>query len=154
MKSLSIGAIFFLALQTICCSQVVFDCPQLPPLTQPAKDVYELRPQDIKVVMALGDSINAGFGMMGSQGNLHDDFQEYRGQSWSMGLDSNASTVASFLRFYTPGIVGGSLGNHSVEVCIMFCAGDHELLHAWYLFSQLLHLQVIFARSCEYITHC
>ena len=34
-----------------------------------------------------------------------------------MGLDSNASTVASFLRFYTPGIVGGSLGHHFAEVC-------------------------------------
>ena len=40
--------------------QVHFDCPQLPPLTQPAKTVHELRPQDIKVVMALGDSITAG----------------------------------------------------------------------------------------------
>jgi phospholipase B1 len=40
--------------------QVHFDCPQLPPLSQPAKTVHELRPQDIKVVMALGDSITAG----------------------------------------------------------------------------------------------
>ena len=39
---------------------VHFDCPQLPPLTQPAKTVHELRPQDIKVVMALGDSVTAG----------------------------------------------------------------------------------------------
>ena len=81
---------------------VHFDCPSLPPLTKPAKTVYELRPQDIKVVMALGDSITAGvyppgvrssippdcvtsslsfasgFGMMGAQGNLFDDLQEYR----------------------------------------------------------------------------
>lgn len=40
--------------------QVHFDCPQLPPLSKPAENVYELRPQDIKVVMALGDSITAG----------------------------------------------------------------------------------------------
>jgi hypothetical protein len=40
--------------------QIQFDCPQLPPLTQPAKTVHELRPQDIKVVTALGDSITAG----------------------------------------------------------------------------------------------
>ena len=39
---------------------VHFDCPALPPLTQPAKTVNELRPQDIKVVLALGDSITAG----------------------------------------------------------------------------------------------
>ena len=37
-----------------------FDCPQLPPLSRPASNVYELRPQDIKVVMALGDSVTAG----------------------------------------------------------------------------------------------
>ena len=40
--------------------QVHFSCPQLPPLTSPAKTVHELRPQDIKVVMTLGDSITAG----------------------------------------------------------------------------------------------
>ena len=41
---------------------VRFSCPQLPPLTKPAQNVYELRPQDIKVVMAMGDSITAGEG--------------------------------------------------------------------------------------------
>ena len=39
---------------------ISFTCPPLPPLTSPARNVYELRPQDIKVVMALGDSITAG----------------------------------------------------------------------------------------------
>ena len=33
-----------------------------------------------------------------------------------MGADSNAQTVATFLRFYTPDIVGGSLGHHFGEV--------------------------------------
>ena len=42
------------------CPVVTFSCPPLPPLTEPAKDVYSLRPQDIKVVMALGDSVTAG----------------------------------------------------------------------------------------------
>ena len=37
-----------------------FDCPPLPPLARPARTVNELKPQDIKVVMALGDSITAG----------------------------------------------------------------------------------------------
>ena len=39
---------------------IAFTCPPLPPLTRPARNVYELRPQDIKVVMAMGDSITAG----------------------------------------------------------------------------------------------
>ncbi len=40
--------------------QLPFDCPKLPPLQHPAKSVYELRPQDIKVIMSLGDSVTAG----------------------------------------------------------------------------------------------
>ena len=39
---------------------ISFDCPPLPPLNRTARNVYELRPQDIKVVMAMGDSITAG----------------------------------------------------------------------------------------------
>ena len=39
---------------------ISFTCPPLPPLARPARNVYELRPQDIKVIMALGDSITAG----------------------------------------------------------------------------------------------
>ena len=45
---------------SIILGQVNFSCPQLPPLSQSAKNVYKLRPQDIKVVMAIGDSITAG----------------------------------------------------------------------------------------------
>lgn len=37
-----------------------FNCPPLPLLTHPAESVHELKPQDIKVAMALGDSITAG----------------------------------------------------------------------------------------------
>ncbi len=51
-----------LAVQHCSCqtpTPVHFDCPKLPPLP-PAKTVYELKPQDIRVVMALGDSITAG----------------------------------------------------------------------------------------------
>lgn len=40
-----------------------FNCPALSP-SPPAKDVRHLRPTDIKVMMALGDSITAGFGMV------------------------------------------------------------------------------------------
>ena len=43
---------------------ISFTCRPLPPLTRPARNVYELRPQDIKVVMALGDSITAGITLL------------------------------------------------------------------------------------------
>ena len=39
---------------------ISFTCPPLPPLDRPARNIYELRPQDIKVAMAFGDSITAG----------------------------------------------------------------------------------------------
>ena len=55
-----LNIVAFLSLESIARCQVHFDCPQLPPLTQPAKTVHELRPQDIKVIMALGDSVTAG----------------------------------------------------------------------------------------------
>ena len=41
------------------------DCPPLPPLSRPARTVHELKPQDIKVVMALGDSVTAGIRSLG-----------------------------------------------------------------------------------------
>ena len=86
--------------------QVNFSCPQLPPLSHSAENVSELRPQDIKVVMALGDSITAGkiqyqvtltitavlillffqylgFGIMG----LHNSWGEYRVGEYQTWLD-------------------------------------------------------------------
>jgi len=58
-RNISLLVCLLLALGS-CRVQVHFNCPELPPLSQPARNVYELRPQDIKVVMALGDSITAG----------------------------------------------------------------------------------------------
>lgn len=63
--------------------------------------------------MALGDSITAGFGMDGTSGDLN----EFRGQSWSIGGDPNATTLANFFRFYNPQIRGASLGTHMIELC-------------------------------------
>lgn len=148
---------------------VKFDCPQLPPLSRPARNVYELRPQDIQVVMALGDSITAGemqanftmhgwlptwamalrtcmlVGRVRSDGLpwyrppckpgrvqgirnaactmaieswLYDRSMCSQGESWSIGGNPNASTIATFLRHYNPGLVGASLGSHIVEVYI------------------------------------
>ena len=35
-------------------------------------------------------------------------------------MDEGAQTVANFLKFYNPSLVGGSLGHHIVEVSILF----------------------------------
>ena len=42
-----------------------------------------------------------------------------QGHSWSVGGDPDAQTVATFLRFYTPDIVGASLGNKTIEVILL-----------------------------------
>ena len=42
-----------------------------------------------------------------------------QGHSWSVGGDPDAQTVATFLRFYTPDIVGPSLGNKTIEVILL-----------------------------------
>lgn len=94
-------------------AQAQLNCPSLPSRPTPT-NVNDLHPNDIKVVMALGDSITAGFGLMGRKGLV----EEYRGQSWSIGGDPNATTMFNFMKYYTPTVVGGSLGHHVVEICI------------------------------------
>lgn len=81
-----------------------------------------LLPQDIKVIGALGDSITAGFGIDGFWGG----FTENRGKSWAMGGDINVSSLASFVRRYSPSVQGASVGSHLVEVCAdYFCPSAH-----------------------------
>lgn len=60
-SSATLGLVLSAALVATAMSQAVkFNCPQLPPLKSPAETVYELHPQDVRVVMAFGDSITAG----------------------------------------------------------------------------------------------
>ena len=39
-----------------------------------------------------------------------------QGQSWSIGGDPGAQTVANFLRFYSPNIKGASTGNKTFDL--------------------------------------
>lgn len=63
------------------------------------------------MVAALGDSITAGFGIDGFWGS----FTENRGASWAMGGNDNVSSIANFLKRYSPNIQGASVGTHWVE---------------------------------------
>lgn len=87
------------------------NCPPLPAHTP--MNISDLRPSDIKVVMTLGDSITAAFGVNGRDAG----FEEIRGVSWAIGMDPGAVTVANFLKFFNPNVVGGSLGQHRTELC-------------------------------------
>ncbi|KAI8969714.1 hypothetical protein BDB01DRAFT_840127 [Pilobolus umbonatus] len=95
---------------------------QCPPLTPriPPTNVNDLRPDDIKVTGALGDSIMAGFGIKGiTHGTvLHpSSLYEYRGLSYGGGGDDGAVTLPNFLKKYNPNVKGASKGYHLAELC-------------------------------------
>jgi len=83
------------------------NCPiEIPPFDclkeeggEEGTDVWHLRPQDINAVIALGDSISAGFGMISGRPPLA-IILEYRGKAFSSGSDDGDYTLANFLRTY------------------------------------------------------
>ncbi|GAN07733.1 phospholipase a2 [Mucor ambiguus] len=103
----------------------IASCPALKPRATPAKDVTDLRIDDFKIVGALGDSIMAGFAMMGidyeGAGILNLSLvSEYRGNSYAIGGDTGAVTLSNFIKKYQPNVVGASILSHIVS----FCNGD------------------------------
>ncbi|XP_020484126.3 phospholipase B1, membrane-associated [Labrus bergylta] len=75
--------------------------------------VHELRPGDIKVVAAVGDSLTAGNGIPTSPNNILGVLQQYRGLSWSIGGDENltsVTTLPNILRYFNQNLTGYSLG--------------------------------------------
>ncbi|KAJ8009356.1 hypothetical protein DPEC_G00088040 [Dallia pectoralis] len=92
-----------------------FPCVDRSPSPSPPTSVHALRPGDIKVVAAVGDSLTAGNGVgSGSNvNNLLDVLTQYRGLSWSIGGDKNLTTVTTLpniLREFNPSLTGYSLG--------------------------------------------
>ncbi|CAG8558485.1 11190_t:CDS:2 [Gigaspora margarita] len=94
-------------------------CPPLTPRISPPANVHDLRPDDIKMIMALGDSITAGFlaNAICDENNTTMKLHEYRGVSYAMGGDIGAVSIANFFKHYSPELKGASLGYHLVEVC-------------------------------------
>ncbi|RGB37149.1 hypothetical protein C1646_622284 [Rhizophagus diaphanus] len=98
----------------------ITQCPKLKPRQTPPKSVHDLRIDDIKVIMAIGDSITAGFGAKGHHANIPIDIHnlhENRGVSFSIGGDPGAVTIANFIKHYSPELIGSSTGDHLVELC-------------------------------------
>ncbi|XP_041716002.2 phospholipase B1, membrane-associated isoform X2 [Coregonus clupeaformis] len=90
-------------------------CEDHSPSNSPPTSVHALRPGDIKVVAAVGDSLTAGNGIgSGSNvNNLLDVMTQYRGLSWSVGGDENLTTVTTLpniLREFNPSLTGFSVG--------------------------------------------
>lgn len=93
-----------------------FNCTILPPSPQVPTSVHALRPGDVKVMGAMGDSLSAGFGMMARTpaGML----TEWRGRVWSIGGDASLDTIVTlpnFFRKYNPDVVGFATGKGKVS---------------------------------------
>ncbi|KAI7882453.1 hypothetical protein K492DRAFT_160574 [Lichtheimia hyalospora FSU 10163] len=108
-------------------ASTIGDCPSLAPRSSSPTSIHDLRPDDIKVVGALGDSIMAGFALMGideeGSGILNiSAITEYRGHSWAIGGDNGAVTMANFVKRYSSSLQGPSVGSHLAEICNgLFC---------------------------------
>ncbi|XP_078479138.1 phospholipase B1, membrane-associated-like, partial [Lampetra planeri] len=88
-----------------------FSCLHTAPSASVPTSAHKVRPADIRVVAALGDSVTAGFGAKSK--NLLELRVEYRGVSWSIGGDKTLSTVTTLpniLRMFNPNIKGMSKG--------------------------------------------
>lgn len=95
------------------------------------------RPDDFRVIMALGDSITAGLLARGSRSSSASsapsqvgrqrpllpslDIQEYRGLSYPIGSDPGVITIPEILRHFSPSaeeIPGSSKGKHPPVTCL------------------------------------
>ncbi|OAC98737.1 hypothetical protein MUCCIDRAFT_114978 [Mucor lusitanicus CBS 277.49] len=114
------------ALASVNASKNVTDiknCPALTPRRDGPQSVHDLRMDDIKVVGALGDSITAGFGIMGFDTTINpiiaalNSYNEYRGLSYSIGGDEDAFTIPNYVKHYQSSVTGYSKGKHIGEYC-------------------------------------
>ncbi|XP_044023166.1 phospholipase B1, membrane-associated isoform X2 [Siniperca chuatsi] len=93
-------------------------CTDRSPSPTTPTSVHELRPGDIKVVAAVGDSLTAANGVGAKADNLLLVINQYRGLSWSIGGDENITTVTTLpniLREFNPSLTGFSEGIGNVD---------------------------------------
>ncbi|XP_060560339.1 phospholipase B1, membrane-associated-like [Ruditapes philippinarum] len=92
-----------------------FPCKAFPQPQTKTTSVHKLRPMDVSVIGALGDSITAGTGI--TAGTVLGLLQEDRGLSWSVGGDKTVNeeeTIPNILKVYSPNIKGYSTGSGPV----------------------------------------
>ncbi|NXD08751.1 PLB1 Phospholipase, partial [Nothocercus nigrocapillus] len=86
-------------------------CEDWTPSSPSAASVHALKPADVKIIAALGDSWTAGTGI--ASDNLTDLSTEFRGLSWSIGGDASlkdVTTLPNLFREFNANIVGYSTG--------------------------------------------
>ncbi|XP_033694695.1 phospholipase B1, membrane-associated isoform X1 [Tursiops truncatus] len=88
-------------------------CSDRAPSASPPTSVHTLRPADIQVVAALGDSLTAGNGIGSKPNDLSDVTTQYRGLSYSSGGDGyleNVTTLPNILRKFNGNLTGYAVG--------------------------------------------
>ncbi|CAH2256086.1 phospholipase B1, membrane-associated [Pelobates cultripes] len=88
-------------------------CTDKAPSPSIPTSVHALRPADVTVVAAIGDSLTAGNGIGSSPKDVFDVFKMYRGLSWSIGGDSdlnNVTTLPNILLEFNPRLTGFATG--------------------------------------------
>eukprot|EP01080_Neovahlkampfia_damariscottae_P008426 gene8426-251_t len=85
-----------------------FDCPPVQRNHEDPTDATKLRFSDIKVMMALGDSITAGFAM--DDASTVRSIYDYRGRSGFVGADKGTPSVFNYFKKIGNPIIGGSVG--------------------------------------------
>eukprot|EP00916_Digyalum_oweni_P014298 GHVL01023480.1.p1 GENE.GHVL01023480.1~~GHVL01023480.1.p1 ORF type:complete len:543 (+),score=33.57 GHVL01023480.1:2-1630(+) len=89
-----------------------YPCGPLPRSASVPTSVHDLRPGDIKVVGALGDSLTAGSGITAT--NIFAVLTQNRGLSWSGGGETDYTdqiTLPNILKKYNPDVYGFATGN-------------------------------------------
>ncbi|KAJ3159769.1 hypothetical protein HDU86_001421 [Geranomyces michiganensis] len=88
----------------------ISECPPLTPRAAVPTLVTDIRPDDIKVYMALGDSITAGLFEEGWEGLK--TINENRFTAWSAGGKPHTSTLSNFFQNFSPSLKGQSTGDN------------------------------------------
>ncbi|XP_063350723.1 phospholipase B1, membrane-associated [Pelmatolapia mariae] len=88
-------------------------CEDLSPSPTTPTSVHELRPGDVKIIAAVGDSLTAGNGIASRPSDILDVLRQYRGLSWSIGGDENltsVTTLPNILKYFSQNLTGYSVG--------------------------------------------
>jgi len=93
-------------------TSIPWECPYFPPSATVPTSVHALRPADIDIVAAFGDSITAGNGVRAEMERPWMTAIPNRGEAFSVGgersLDEGSMTITNILRKYNPEVEGAS----------------------------------------------
>lgn len=93
-------------------------CTERSPSISTPTSVHAVRPADVRVVAAVGDSLTAANGVGANPNNLLQVIIEYRGLSWSIGGDANITTVTTLpniLKEFSPNVTGYAVGQGKAD---------------------------------------